>query len=148
MKVMDKLELQLLPRVSIDKPCPENWDAMVGNEAKRFCQGCGCHVHNLEELALDVAEALLESPTRTCIRMTTDPQRGILTKGGWIPRLAIAGAMAASVSGCAKSFIPSHHVGSTVVLPVPKSNVKSKTRKTTEVASVQVSMGKPAQVLP
>jgi hypothetical protein len=145
---MDKLDLHLLPQVAIDKPCPENWDAMVGDEQKRFCQGCGCHVHNLEALAPDVSEALLDSPVQTCIRMTTDPQRGVLTKSGWIPRLAIAGAMAASVSGCAKSFTPSHAMGSAVVLPPPKSNVKAKTQKTVEVASVQVSMGKPGRILP
>lgn len=96
---MNKRNLHFLHQITIEKPCLENWDGMVGDEQIRFCQGCGCNVHNLDELNPDVAEALLESPGRTCIRMKTDPHKGVLTKGGWIPRLAIAGAMAASVSG-------------------------------------------------
>ncbi len=123
---MNKLDLHLLPQITIDKPCPENWDAMVGDEQKRFCKGCGCHVHNLDELTPDAAEALLESPGRTCVRMTTDPKKGILTKKGWIPRLALAGALAASVAGCTETNTGEASIGKAVVVPESATSNKPK----------------------
>lgn len=36
-----------IPKDYIPKPCHENWNAMTGNEQKKFCDKCACSVHNL-----------------------------------------------------------------------------------------------------
>ena len=96
---MDLSRLSLIRQVEIESPCPENWDAMSGDEARRFCAGCGCHVHNLAKLPAAEAEQLLSAPERVCARITVDAKKGILTRDGWIPRLLAAGAMAAAAAG-------------------------------------------------
>ena len=35
------------PHDYIKKPCHENWNAMTGDEQKKFCDKCSCSVHNL-----------------------------------------------------------------------------------------------------
>jgi len=97
---MDPSKLTRLPQIRIDKPCPEDWDKMEGNEKTRFCASCGCNVNNIGEMSVDEAEQLLNSPSRVCARATFDAKKGILTRDGWIPRLLVASAMAASVAGC------------------------------------------------
>lgn len=84
----------------IATPCPEDWDKMTGNEQKRHCAGCGCHVLNVAEMKAGEAEALVSLPERTCVRLTFDENRSVLTLDGWIPRMLLAGAVAATVSGC------------------------------------------------
>lgn len=37
--------------------------------------------------------------------MKTDPERGLLTKGGWIPRLVVVGVAASIISGCQSEFV-------------------------------------------
>lgn len=73
---------------------------MEGDEAKRFCAGCGCFVHNVEQMDAAQAEALLSNQERVCTRLTINAKREILTRDGWIPRLILAGAVAATVAGC------------------------------------------------
>jgi hypothetical protein len=68
--------------------------------------------------------------------MTTDPQRGILTKLGWIPRMALAGAFAASVSGCMETNTGDVTVGDSAIIP--------KSSKTIDSGSTGVAMGTPA----
>jgi hypothetical protein len=89
-------KLNSLRQVKIDRPCAENWEAMEGDDEKRFCAGCGCHVHNLEAIGAVEAEKLLNSPGRMCTRIKSDSQKGILTRDGWVPRMLLAGAVVAS----------------------------------------------------
>lgn len=98
---MDPRKLNHLRQIEIANPCPENWDAMAGDEQKRFCAGCGCFVHNISEMPAAGAEALLRQSDKVCTRITVDAKKGILTRDGWIPKLMLAGAMAATVAGCA-----------------------------------------------
>lgn len=97
---MDFSKLELLPQVRIDKPCSANWDQMDGDEQKRHCAGCGCRVHNIAEMSAQEAETLFASPDRVCARLTVDDQQSVLTRDGWIPRMLLAGAIAATVAGC------------------------------------------------
>jgi hypothetical protein len=54
----------------VDQPCPADWNAMVGDDRKRFCQGCGKHVHDLSAMPRPEAERLVcESAGHLCIRM-------------------------------------------------------------------------------
>ena len=50
------MKARFIPRVQ--QPCPEAWDAMAGNEKRRFCETCGLHVHNLNALTLEEREAV------------------------------------------------------------------------------------------
>lgn len=34
----------------IRQPCSMDWNAMSGDDTRRFCDQCGCHVHNLSAL--------------------------------------------------------------------------------------------------
>ena len=102
---------------------------MEGDEAKRFCAGCGCFVHNVEQMDAAQAEALLSNQERVCTRLTISSKREILTRDGWIPRLILAGAVAATVSGCA--------VGDAAAPNKPDSNESKKT------AMVEKSDSKP-----
>ncbi len=73
---------------------------MDGDEQRRFCEKCDHHVNNFAKMSADEAEAVLNQPGRICARVVVSPSRGILTRDGWIPRLAVAGAIAFSVAGC------------------------------------------------
>ena len=104
---MDFSKLSKLRQIAIAKPCPEDWDRMAGDDQRRFCTGCGCHVHNIAEYDADEAEQLLAQPGRVCTRIVTDAQKGILTRSGWIPRLALTGAVVAAANGCTLGYSPS-----------------------------------------
>ena len=114
---MDPSKLKYLRQIEIPNPCHENWDGMEGGEAKRFCAGCGCFVHNLAEMDADSAEALLSGNEKVCTRLTIDAKRGMKTRDGWIPRIMLAGALAATVATASAT---------------PEAPQKSKTKKQTE----------------
>lgn len=94
----DVSKLSRLRQVNIGKPCPREWDEMEGDEKVRFCQGCGCNVHNIDEMSAHEANELLAD--KVCIHATFDAKKGVLTKDGWIPRLLLAGAIAVTMSSC------------------------------------------------
>ena len=53
----------------IESPCHESWDAMTGDDANRFCQGCRKHVHNLSAMTRDEAERLIcQAAGQLCVR--------------------------------------------------------------------------------
>lgn len=125
---MELSKLSLLRQVEIQAPCPENWDAMTGDEARRFCAGCGCHVHNLAQIPAAEAEQLLTQPDRVCTRIVMDAKKGILTGDGWIPRLLAAGAIAATGFASPEMGEPSvSSIGQTIApQSAPKSKEKDK----------------------
>ncbi|MBZ5708960.1 hypothetical protein [Nannocystis pusilla] len=47
--------------VEIKSPCHESWDAMHGDDARRFCDVCAKHVHNLSAMTRQAATDLLEA---------------------------------------------------------------------------------------
>lgn len=59
--------------VEIKSPCHESWDAMHGDAARRFCDVCAKHVHNLSEMAREEATDLLKahSGEHLCVRYST-----------------------------------------------------------------------------
>jgi len=132
--MMDFSKLERLPQVKIDKPCPENWDAMEGNEQKRFCAGCGCHVYNIAEMNSTEAEKLLSQPGRVCTRLTVDNRNSVLTRDGWIPRMLLAGAVAATVAGCSSQEATVANTGTTT----PSVSTTSTTPSTFEIIEEKV----------
>lgn len=77
--------------LNINEPCPADWSAMSSEgEARRFCDQCELHVHDLSAMPRVEAEALLESkasesngpgeaPARLCVRYLKDADGRILT---------------------------------------------------------------------
>ncbi len=59
-----------LDRLRIAAPCPMSWDAMKGDDRRRFCDACKLHVYDLsnmkEQEALDL---LARGEGRTCVRL-------------------------------------------------------------------------------
>ena len=138
---MDISKLKRLRQIEIPTKCPEDWDAMKGGEAKRFCSGCSCFVHNLSAMDALEAEQVLNTPERICARITVDANRGVLTKDGWIPRMLLAGAVAATVAGCAPQAIQGEaNVPSQVQGTKPKPEPE-RTMGKVAVSQVQVEMG-------
>ncbi len=69
--------------VEIKNPCHESWDAMHGDAARRFCDVCAKHVHNLSEMARDEAADLLQthSGEHLCVRYSTHEDGRIAFRG-------------------------------------------------------------------
>ena len=60
----------------IKDPCHEDWDAMKGNDERRFCDLCAENVHNLSEMTRRQAEALIDAERaagrRVCVQYEHD----------------------------------------------------------------------------
>jgi len=76
-----------LDNIRIASPCSADWNAMNGDERKRFCGDCKLHVYNLSGMTRYDAENLLRlSEGRLCVRYFKRPDGTILTKDcpvGW-----------------------------------------------------------------
>jgi hypothetical protein len=74
----------------IASPCHESWDAMHGDEARRFCGICQKDVHNLSAMAQAEAQALLRerSGEHLCVRYSSVPD-GTLRFRDLVPRASL-----------------------------------------------------------
>lgn len=60
-------------KLPIADPCHENWDAMRPEGARRFCETCQKHVHDLSSMTPRQAEQLVaDERRRLCIRYLHD----------------------------------------------------------------------------
>lgn len=63
------MKLEILPDIHIKSPCMEDWDAMPGSEARRYCTICGDDVYELSEMSADEAAMLFSRRSeRLCVR--------------------------------------------------------------------------------
>lgn len=63
-----------LDAIQIQSPCSASWDAMEGDDVRRFCASCALEVHNLSEMSRREAEALIgglgrPDAGRVCVQM-------------------------------------------------------------------------------
>lgn len=76
-----------LNNLKIASPCSADWNAMVGDERKRFCGECRLNVYNLSGMSKSEAAELLEnSEGRLCVRFYQRADGTVLTKDcpvGW-----------------------------------------------------------------
>lgn len=76
-----------LDNLRVASPCSADWDAMRGDERKRFCRECKLNVYNLSGMTRYDAEHLLRlSEGRLCVRYFKRPDGTILTQEcpvGW-----------------------------------------------------------------
>lgn len=71
----------LLDQISIPSPCPEDWDAMTGDELKRYCQRCNKQVYDVSRLTATEAMALIETlQGRLCARLIWQADGTLLTE--------------------------------------------------------------------
>jgi hypothetical protein len=67
-------------QLRLASPCHEKWDAMSGDERKRFCAKCQLHVFNLKELTEAEVTTLLSSGGRVCGRLYRRTDGTVLLK--------------------------------------------------------------------
>lgn len=76
-----------LNNLKVASPCSQDWDAMVGDERRRFCGECKLNVYNLSGMTRAEAERLLlDSEGRLCVRFFKRADGTILTEDcpvGW-----------------------------------------------------------------
>lgn len=96
---MERKPLRMIDDVRVQKPCHADWDAMTGDDAKRFCSQCQKHVHNLSALSRDDAERLIANSPALCVRYMPDAQGAPITKPSWRqPGRALLALAAAAMS--------------------------------------------------
>lgn len=93
-----------LDNIKIASPCSADWNAMKGNERKRFCGECKLNVYNLSGMTKYDAENLLRvSEGRLCVRYFQRGDGTVLTTDcpvGWArvkQRLSACAAAAFSI---------------------------------------------------
>ena len=76
---MTRLSLDM---IQIDRPCDADWDAMTGDDARRFCESCQLHVHKLASMSRRDAEQVVESGSsgRVCVQIQRDHRGRVLTR--------------------------------------------------------------------
>jgi hypothetical protein len=105
----------LLDRTEIASPCTADWNAMAGDDRRRFCSQCRLHVHDLSAMTSDEALDLLRAAGqgRLCVRLWRRADGTVLTRDcpvGRRRRLRWAWARAAALAstlwaafGCSRS---------------------------------------------
>jgi hypothetical protein len=76
-----------LNNIRVASPCPADWDAMYGDDRKRFCGECKLNVYNLSGMNRDEAEALITNAEgRLCVRFYRRADGTVITSDcpvGW-----------------------------------------------------------------
>jgi len=73
--------------VTIDQPCDESWDAMDGDDARRFCGTCNEYVHSTAGLTDEELAPIIADRSK-CLRVTS--VRGRLVTASRLVVLAAA----------------------------------------------------------
>lgn len=75
-----------LSKVSLEKPCSQNWDEMVGDERERFCNQCSLNVYNLSSMTRSEAEEFLQvrNDGSVCLNYMSDAKGKVITDN--VPR--------------------------------------------------------------
>ena len=106
-------------QIHIPTPCHEDWDAMRPEGARRFCDSCTQHVHDLSAMTHDEAQALMDSGDDVCVRFAQRPDGELVhrpevrhvqaaprvarRRGGWLRRAAAAALGATVMSSPAQA---------------------------------------------
>jgi hypothetical protein len=100
----------LLDAVRVGSPCTASWEAMRGDDVRRFCGQCRLHVYDLSAMGREEAEALLRSREgRLCVRFTRRQDGRVVTDDCGRVRRAIrrrARAVRVAASALLAMFFP------------------------------------------
>ena len=102
-----------LNQISVAKPCHESWDAMTGDDKKRFCGGCKKNVYNLSAMTETEAQKTLKIDN-PCVRFYRRVDGTVLTQDCPVGVKRVRLRIAAAVSGAAAALLSA--VGSRQVL--------------------------------
>lgn len=95
-------------RVSFPKPCDEAWEAMAPAGCGRECTRCDTVVHDLSQLEIGEAEALLRADPEVCVRARIGADGSIELKpsrrGGTRRMMAAAAATAGLLASGAPAY--------------------------------------------
>ena len=76
-----------LNNIKIASPCSADWNAMIGDERKRYCGDCKLNVYNLSGMTrIEAENLLLNSEGKLCVRFYRRADGSVLTKDcpvGW-----------------------------------------------------------------
>jgi hypothetical protein len=76
-----------LNNLKVASPCSQDWNAMLGDNRKRYCGECKLNVYNLSGMTRSEAENLIMSAEgRLCVRFYTRADGSVLTQDcpvGW-----------------------------------------------------------------
>lgn len=80
-------------QLHIPQPCSASWEAMHGDDQRRFCDHCSKHVHDLSAMDEASATALLQQEPSLCVRFSVAPDGSVRHRPTrrW-PRLVAAAA--------------------------------------------------------
>lgn len=96
-------------RISFPSPCGERWDAMQPSGCNRICATCSETVHELSELTVQEAEALLRKPGKHCVRAQVMPDGVIIlrpSKSGRSRRILVAVSASVGLLASACETVP------------------------------------------
>jgi hypothetical protein len=76
-----------LNNIKIASPCSQDWDAMIGDNRRRFCGECKLNVYNLSGMTKAEAENLVSNEEgRLCVRFYKRADGSVITQDcpvGW-----------------------------------------------------------------
>jgi hypothetical protein len=72
-------DVSALNDIRVASPCTADWDKMIGDERKRFCEACGQSVYNVESLRRDEVANLLARGDSVCMRLFRRPDGTLMT---------------------------------------------------------------------
>src|SRR5688572_7497716 len=94
-----------LPVIEVATPCPADWDAMTGDDRRRFCAHCQCHVHDLSAMrSAEVLDLICRNAGQLCVQFeraadgqvkTLDYQPASAARPRWRYHWIIVGVLAA-----------------------------------------------------
>jgi hypothetical protein len=71
---------KLLANLTVVEPCSQDWDAMGGDDRRRFCDRCRKEVHNISAMSTDEAATLLRAASDArCVRFFREPDGTVVT---------------------------------------------------------------------
>jgi hypothetical protein len=137
-----------LSSLRIDKPCSMDWQAMSGDERRRFCAQCQHHVHNLSALTERQIQKLLSTEDRVCGRLAydafgrliTQPEHGPLA---WLKRKSSTLKLALSSALAALTTVPAHS-SEAAPKPAPVQTATEKSAPQTSPAQQPPAQNPPA----
>ena len=69
-----------LPVIDVPAPCPADWNAMTGDDCRRFCAHCQRHVHDLSAMRSDdVVGLICRSAGNLCVQFERAPDGQVKT---------------------------------------------------------------------
>lgn len=80
-------------KLQVGTPCPKRWDDLAGGDAKRFCEQCQKHVHNLSvvsEREQDRLTRAVRNGQRVCVAYHQHADGAIIRRPGWRRRLLLS----------------------------------------------------------